>query len=1111
MRRVLALSIAAALSLVLTPSAQRVRLSPPDKRAYATLADPLSDAARGDRLPQIGFTAGRARDELAAAASLPVTIRTRPGRAAVVAALGITARQARDTVVEAFVSPSQLVALAAEPDVVGVDPIVPDQPRVVSEGLPVHHVPGVHARGYQGAGVKVGVIDTFLGFQALQGTELPVTITARCYAGIGLPTSTLSACNTGSGHGTAVAETLMDVAPAAQLFIANPISRLDFMDAMNWMAASGVKVINYSAARPWDGPGDGTSPFADSPLRAVDQAVAGGAVFVTAAGNEAEATWYGPFEDLDGDGFHNFGALNYTSVFLAAGWTYAAQLRWEDTWSASSRDLDIGLYDANLRLVAAATATQSGGPGHVPFEFVVYTPQVSGVYHLGLYRRGGAPPGWLQLQSFTGEPLTTNSRGRYSIGSPAESANPGSLAVGAAPWNAPTFLESFSSQGPTPDGRLKPDVVGVDRASTVTYGPNGFAGTSQASPHVAGLVALVRQEFPSFTPAQAASYLTSAAIERGAKPNQNWGYGLATGCSFDLSASTVLLGPVSPASVVQVATQGHCPWTVSSASPWLFGRPNPDTVGSGSVEIRATDNYSGLERTGALTVGGRAITVLQLGTADEDGDTLGDVWEELFGFDPLSPTGVDGATGDPDGDGRTNAVELAEGTHPRGTHIRYMAEGASNSFFSTRFSLLNPGTRRTTVVARLLTSTGAVLPIIRTLDPQRLDAIEGDVLTASNLDDTEFSSTFESDAPIVVDRTMTWQRGSSGYGSHSETALSAPAATWYLAEGATHSGFQLFYLLQNPSATTAATVQARFLLPSGAPIVRSYSVPPSSRFNIWANTVPELANTDVSAVFSSTNGVPVIVERAMYLNAAGRAFEAGHESAGVTAPSLSWYFAEGATGPYFDEYLLLANPDTRAAAVTLRFFLPSGLTITKTYTVAPASRFNIWVDAADARLADTAVSVEVVVTNGVPIIAERSMWWPGPTFASWREAHNSAGATATAASWAMAEGEVGGAQDMETYVLIANTSASTATVRVTAFTRHSLPVQKTFGVAASSRFNVRMRSEFPSLAGQRFGVLVESLGAAPAALVVERAMYGDSGYERWALGSNALATPWPPQ
>ena len=47
---------------------------------------------------------------------------------------------------------------------------------------------------------------------------------------------------------------------------------------------------------------------------------------------------------------------------------------------------------------------------------------------------------------------------------------------------------------------------------------------------------------------------------------------------------------------------------------------------------------------------------------------------------------------------------------------------------------------------------------------------------------------------------------------------------------------------------------------------------------------------------------------------------------------------------------------------------------------------------------------------------------------------------------------------------------------------------------------------FPRRAGRRFGAVVESLGATPAQIVVERAMYSNAGGVIWAAGTNALAT-----
>ena len=149
---------------------------------------------------------------------------------------------------------------------------------------------------------------------------------------------------------------------------------------------------------------------------------------------------------------------------------------------------------------------------------------------------------------------------------------------------------------------------------------------------------------------------------------------------------------------------------------------------------------------------------------------------------------------------------------------------------------------------------------------------------------------------------------------------------------------------------------------------------PTSRTNIWVNLEEfpsgsghhALAATDVSAIIEVVNDMPIIVERAMYLNGQGRLFNAGHESAGVTAPSVDWFLAEGATGPYFDMFLLLANPGDTEAKVEATYLLGGGGTETRTYTIGAQSRKTIWVDLEGGNLGDAAVATRVRSTNGVP-------------------------------------------------------------------------------------------------------------------------------------------------
>ncbi len=498
-------------------------------------------------------------------------------------------------------------------------------------------------------------------------------------------------------------------------------------------------------------------------------------------------------------------------------------------------------------------------------------------------------------------------------------------------------------------------------------------------------------------------------------------------------------------------------------------------------------------------------------TGDADGDGLSNDFETRYGLDPFGGPGS-GPGDDPDGDGKTNLQELLEGTHPRGFVITYLAEGATGAFFDTRLALANPTGTTALVLTRFQKGDGTIVRHYTTIAPMSRATI--DVEALAGLEAAEFSTLVEADVQVVADRTMTWDQ--SGYGSHAERGILTRTATkWYFAEGATFGNFNLFYLVQNPNDQDAQ-VKVTYLLPSGAPLIKHYVVEAQSRFNIWVDdegatdpALAPLANAELSAIVESTNGVPIIAERAMYLDKPGRPLGAGHESAGVTAPATQWFLAEGATGNYFDLFILIANPQATPATVQADFLLGSGQVITKTYEVGGSSRFNIWVDQADAALADVAVSTRITSTNGVPIIVERAMWWPGPTSDTWHEAHNSPGETTTGTRWAMAEGELGGARETETYVLIANTSPVAGRIRATVlFEDGTAPIAREYDIAANARFNIAPAANefFPETRGKRFGMIVESLGGAPVEIVVERAMYTDAAGVRWAAGTNALAT-----
>jgi len=126
------------------------------------------------------------------------------------------------------------------------------------------------------------------------------------------------------------------------------------------------------------------------------------------------------------------------------------------------------------------------------------------------------------------------SRGENTVGIPASAFNV--ITVGATKDNME--IAGFSSKGPTKDGRIKPEIsaVGVDVISSVPTGdcescdPSGYRsmqGTSMATPHVAGFVALLLEHNPDLDTEEVKNILTQTAVDKGEPGSDNtYGYGV---------------------------------------------------------------------------------------------------------------------------------------------------------------------------------------------------------------------------------------------------------------------------------------------------------------------------------------------------------------------------------------------------------------------------------------------------------------------------------------------------------------------------------------------------------------------------------------------------------
>lgn len=434
------------------------------------------------------------------------------------------------SLIQAEVPISSLRGLARSPGVALVrPPLHVYTSAITGEGVALTNADDWQTAGLTGAGVKVAVLDLgFQGYEAQLGNELPSTVTAMSFVSGG------DIHGGGETHGTGVAEVVHEMAPDADLYLANFSTEVELAAAADWLAAQGVRVINASWGYFTSGPGDGTG-IVD---QIISDSVASGVFWSVAAGNAAARHWRGVFTDTDGNGFNEFAQSPFdegnqvTGSFLGLalpGEKIVAELKWNDPFGAACRDYDLYLErtdnNGNPLIVAASQNVQNDGsqciPGADPVEAIDFTVSVADTYHLVIKKIVAPTDATFDLYSAYQDLEYVTPSG--SLIQPAD--NPDVTTVAAVPYYAPTTIEPFSSLGPTTDGRIKPDIAAPDGVSNATFG--NFFGTSAAAPHITGAAALVLSSLPCLTPAQTGEMLQSNVSDLGvAGKDTTFGAGL---------------------------------------------------------------------------------------------------------------------------------------------------------------------------------------------------------------------------------------------------------------------------------------------------------------------------------------------------------------------------------------------------------------------------------------------------------------------------------------------------------------------------------------------------------------------------------------------------------
>ena len=373
-------------------------------------------------------------------------------------------------------------------------------------------------------------------------------------------------------------------------------------------------------------------------MRKADQAVADGVAYYTPAGNSSdnsyEATFANSGHTITYTSNNNFsvtgtlqdfdpgaGVDTTQSLTFQADASFTSGFQWDKPFSSVSagsggaiEDYDILLTDNTGTIITNLSASSSTIGGDPVEIFQTANNGANAVQaNLSIVRTNQgaeATDNFIKYVLYRSSGVAVNEFDTQSSTAVGHSNSRDAVSVSAAFFGQttefdtnPPQLESFSSVGrtdilfdtnaarlATPEQRIKPDLVGVDRFNNTSFGtdvgadadsnPN-FFGTSAAAPNVAAVALQLLQLNPNLKPAKINAALAATAIDMDDPCTAGFDIGVDEATGAGLIDAAAALEFIRPPSGAIVGTNAGETLTGTSGGEVIQGLGGDDTLNGG--------------------------------------------------------------------------------------------------------------------------------------------------------------------------------------------------------------------------------------------------------------------------------------------------------------------------------------------------------------------------------------------------------------------------------------------------------------------------------------------------------------------------------------------------